>query len=561
MNSVSTAFIPVAIILVLALAPPAAAAKSCGDTSNSKGRDVKCACGDTVTTNTVVKNDPVRRGVCAGIGLLVNTGVTVNLNGNAVTGNGTGVGLRILGNATVRNGSVRGFGTGILVEDGTVALTDVKADANEGSGLLVSPSSTGVPIVTVSGPLASVSDNGGSGIFIAPGAEVEITGASAGAKLPVLRNGGSGIEVRGQLQATFVKVGESADHGVLVETDDTAEFIESQVNDSGNHPDGGVANRAGVLVLRSPAGFAWTGNNAAVVRDNSGHGFVLGHAADQSGHVVADIRGSQIFANDIGIYAEQKDATSARTTTTILTNNIHSNRGSGVYLKSSSQGFVGVDLEQGFSGNLVHRNSVLPSEQNVCTTLGGAVQSASQIVFDGPVAGSDPTVPEPPGVPPDDPSRGPDLEEYPDDYVCYWSHIPLGRNITTEVECNLMNDPSDINPLSGGIVNHCVWDSGPGQCRFGWDIGGSEFTINAMCDATRNSVWNYVNRAGAPMLTQRGVIAVNGAKVRARRNTWGAGGAADGVALDSGFGSWIQAGHQCETTLTVCEGYDQIPRE
>jgi hypothetical protein len=225
MNSVSTAFIPVAIILVLALAPPAAAAKSCGDTSSSKGRDVKCACGDTVTTNTVVKNDPVRRGVCAGIGLLVNTGVTVNLNGNAVTGNGTGVGLRILGNATVRNGSVRGFGTGILVEDGTVALTDVKADANEGSGLLVSPSSTGVPIVTVSGPLASVSDNGGSGIFIAPGAEVEITGASAGAKLPVLRNGGSGIEVRGQLQATFVKVGESADHGVLVETDYTADFI------------------------------------------------------------------------------------------------------------------------------------------------------------------------------------------------------------------------------------------------------------------------------------------------------------------------------------------------
>lgn len=87
-------------------------------------------CGDTVTTNVVL----TRNLTCGGSGLYVAAeGVTVNLNGFAVTGAGVGTGIDAVNGSpggpgvTVTNGTVRGFATGM---HGGLRLSKVKVVAN-----------------------------------------------------------------------------------------------------------------------------------------------------------------------------------------------------------------------------------------------------------------------------------------------------------------------------------------------------------------------------------------------------------------------------------------------
>lgn len=72
------------------------------------------ACGDVLTSNTVIRTDLF----CPGGGLVVGAdGVTVDFRGHAIFGTGSGTGVDILaGNVTVKNGSVAGFGIGIDVD-------------------------------------------------------------------------------------------------------------------------------------------------------------------------------------------------------------------------------------------------------------------------------------------------------------------------------------------------------------------------------------------------------------------------------------------------------------
>lgn len=533
---------------VLLLGAASASAQTCGNGAGPRGRNLRCECGDTVITSTVLtRRDPVLRKACTGNGLTVAAGITLNLNGGIITGSGSGVGVRPGAGATVTNGAVRGFGTGVLVQTGNVVLTGVAADSNFGSGVIVSPSLGAAPVVSFSGPGASASDNGSTGIVILTGGALEISGDTPQARLPILRNGGFGMEVRGELLATNVKIGESADHGILVESDVPVEFVNCQVNNSGNHPAETNADRAGVLALRASGGLTWRGVES-VVRDNTGHGFVLGHATDQSGPVRGRISDTQIYANNIGIYVEQKDLTVATTTSKILANNIYGNRGSGVYIKTSYQDYFTNNFreDRAFSSNDVHRNAVTPVETNVCTAAAGARQSASQIVFDGPIATMDLDF---------DPAMGPDATAYPDDSACYWGPDPGATPIATEAECNNLNNPAPA--FGDGVIRHCIWNGS--QCRIAWDMGGTE--SSGSCDSARNRVWNYVNLPISTQTTQRGVAALNGAYVRARRNQWGAGGADDASAVDSGFGSVVDAENPCPGTETSCVGYDQAPRD
>lgn len=77
------------------------------------GQAVTVRCGDTITTDVVL----TRNLSCAGDGLVVvASGVTVDLNGHRITGSGAGTGLDLtwgLEGVTVRDGTVRGFGSGI----------------------------------------------------------------------------------------------------------------------------------------------------------------------------------------------------------------------------------------------------------------------------------------------------------------------------------------------------------------------------------------------------------------------------------------------------------------
>ena len=72
------------------------------------------ACGDQVTTNLLVENDLA----CVGDGLIVAAdGITINLGGHTLSGNGTGNGItiRTRTGVTIQNGTVAGFLTGIFV--------------------------------------------------------------------------------------------------------------------------------------------------------------------------------------------------------------------------------------------------------------------------------------------------------------------------------------------------------------------------------------------------------------------------------------------------------------
>src|SRR5262245_6357416 len=128
---------------------PVALAAPCGDTAGRNGKDVACRCGDTVVTDTVLSaRDPVTKKACPAGGLTVNSGLNLNLNGRIVSGTGTGVGIRTDDETLIRNGTVRRFQTGVLVDRGSVVLTDLVIDANLGSGLVLDPAAGATPVVT-----------------------------------------------------------------------------------------------------------------------------------------------------------------------------------------------------------------------------------------------------------------------------------------------------------------------------------------------------------------------------------------------------------------------------
>jgi hypothetical protein len=87
------------LVLGLFLLPASATAKLCGN--NVGGHRVPCACGDIVASDLVLTDDPVGNSVCPGDGLIVRAigathGVTVDLRGKTLRGNGRGAGVWIL---------------------------------------------------------------------------------------------------------------------------------------------------------------------------------------------------------------------------------------------------------------------------------------------------------------------------------------------------------------------------------------------------------------------------------------------------------------------------------
>jgi hypothetical protein len=74
-------------------------AKNCGD--DVDGQDVPCACGDTVVSNLALGADPILDAPCPADGLLVRvndtrSGLTVDLRGNTIRGQGRGMGIWVL---------------------------------------------------------------------------------------------------------------------------------------------------------------------------------------------------------------------------------------------------------------------------------------------------------------------------------------------------------------------------------------------------------------------------------------------------------------------------------
>jgi Periplasmic copper-binding protein (NosD) len=74
------------------------------------------ACGSTLKANVTLTHDLV----CAGTALTIAVeGITVNLNGHPLKGNGTGIGISTGGHAVaIRNGRITNFGRGVLANQG-----------------------------------------------------------------------------------------------------------------------------------------------------------------------------------------------------------------------------------------------------------------------------------------------------------------------------------------------------------------------------------------------------------------------------------------------------------
>jgi hypothetical protein len=103
-------------------------AKNCGD--DVGGQDVPCACGDTVVSDVALDGDPILDEPCPADGLLVRvsdtrSGLTVDLRGATIRGQGRGTGIWVL------NG---GKGGASIVSTGSVGTVDGFHDGVFGKG-------------------------------------------------------------------------------------------------------------------------------------------------------------------------------------------------------------------------------------------------------------------------------------------------------------------------------------------------------------------------------------------------------------------------------------------
>lgn len=142
------------------------------------------SCGEVLVTSTTLANSLYCPG---GDGLLTsNAGVTINLAGHFLLGNGAGTGIRTLfdyGGVTIENGTVAGFEDGVgLFGIGAYTVTNMNLIGNASDGLIIDGDSDVVAnnhvsfsglygITTGDGTDDAVysrnivSHNGGSGIF------------------------------------------------------------------------------------------------------------------------------------------------------------------------------------------------------------------------------------------------------------------------------------------------------------------------------------------------------------------------------------------------------------
>jgi hypothetical protein len=159
------------------------------------------ACGDTISVDTTLESDLLG---CAQ-GLIVSNAATLELAGHTIGGSGP-AGVTVIGGGTVRGGTIRGFGLGILLEGGGV-VERMRIVENQigvlatfgGTGSLgysirnsaITRNSIGVSLTSGRGDVTSnqITLNSGDGIQIGGGAVTTV------ADNFILRNGGRGAYV------------------------------------------------------------------------------------------------------------------------------------------------------------------------------------------------------------------------------------------------------------------------------------------------------------------------------------------------------------------------------
>jgi parallel beta-helix repeat protein len=142
-----TCLYSIGLALSLAVTHTASWAANCGDTTGLGGTRVACACGDTVTTNTKLKNtDPVVStnfaDTCSGDGLVIGADeITLDCAKFALRGDNTsasdGVIVSDTDGVTVKRCTISGFDTGVTVEYSTEFTIDTNTVQDNGEGIIV----------------------------------------------------------------------------------------------------------------------------------------------------------------------------------------------------------------------------------------------------------------------------------------------------------------------------------------------------------------------------------------------------------------------------------------
>src|SRR3989442_9170585 len=224
----------VALALLLALARPARAIRSCGDDVDGHGRRVACACGDLLVSSHVLgPADEVTTKRCPAAGLLVAASgpVTLDLGGRTIAGSGQGVGIQVVRGSLVLigPGGVERFSVGVLAH-GMQALrsaVNVRLVGNRLDGLVAQ--GDGLTVV------GSVADGNGRNGFSLAGTNYALDGNRAsgngrhGFKLmgmgthvgggfgnEAIGNGGSGFWLQGGMhQVVGATANRDRMHGIM----------------------------------------------------------------------------------------------------------------------------------------------------------------------------------------------------------------------------------------------------------------------------------------------------------------------------------------------------------
>lgn len=355
--------------------------------------------------------------------------------------------------------------------EAAVTITNVSADGCGTAALQVHDGSATVN--------ASRFTGSGIGVIVGELGSLTMTGAV------VTGNQSHGIEANGALSVTGSSVGGNGGDGILVETAAAVTLDDCEI-----HTNTG----AGVRALRAEgSGLTMVASTGAGnVHDNVGDGIVLGDLTAQSGQVNAYIAAQEVHRNVVGIRAQQKDAATAATTTTIVFTSIHDNRDSGIYVSSSFLQRPSAAIP-GIGANDIFHNGFAAGG---CT--GGV---APQITFAGPVSVT--------------------------------SAQATACSVSTQADCQTATDQN----------YPCVWNGF--SCVTAYDMRGS-----SCGSGSANRIYDY-NVTDFGSLTV-GVFASSGANVDARNNvfrsseTW--------QNIDSDAESYVIASTVC-APLPSCTSY------
>lgn len=436
----------------------------------------------------------------------------------------------VLTNVTlIGNGS-----RGIRVRDAaTVAAHDVTVSGNHGGGVLVAAGR-----LDMDGTSAIDGNLGGSpvafGAMAAPGAVLTLTGTQA---TPILVNGnaGVGLLLLGNFSGAFVEVATNGIQGVWVDTVDApafadpnaggpllrnAAFVACDIHGNGTNP--GVYPPGGLTVLRTRTStataaerfqltFASSGGFiASQVHDNLGDGVTLGGSPVPAtglcailpaplacGAVDALVEDATVSGNHRGIVIQELNESDSGTVPLLLGDTIKGNSDVGLYVYTSH---VLRDPTTGYAinGNLIGHNGFSDA---TCTSQ----ETASQVIFDGPVAPSAATAAQ-----------------------C--------AAAATEYACD--------------SLLACVWNSNlpSDYCRPAYPFSAVTCEVGLS-----NTITGYCRACGGPSVFEAGVVVIDGAWVNALNNSWMVAGVQEGIDWSAvGGDSFLSTASAVCSSSSIC---------